>query len=409
MHNLIIYPAHEEWVLAHEFSHEELLRDSSATRVLAEAVLYLQEGGHLRLSSGDFYLDREISVNATCRITGSGAATRILPSNDFEGVALISLDGADRSHVGNLLFDGMDRCENGLMLRDCVECSLAGIMANRFTQSGIVLRDNCSCCNVSNCSASENARANFLFDQQAFGGRIGNFPPNVVNACTAIGGGHGFEIHKTTVFNITASTAFQPRGHGFYIHQTSNSVLVSGCRTFQCELSAVYVENAHELNISSNIFCWQRGDGIVLNNVNWAAINGNEVIDSGVRDLDGVGRTGLLLHSDSKGIQIVGNTIFNWGDQPPMAHGIRESSDCSENLFANNHINYVSGEPIISKGRGSIVGENLIVAKAAYRNMDKPPFPDFDRTAIQQYVKPKHDYNALAATECESPPLFFNS
>ncbi|MDQ8192914.1 right-handed parallel beta-helix repeat-containing protein [Coraliomargarita sp. SDUM461004] len=388
--NIVLYKKKSQWALISEFSSEQYAESESIEMLWPLVEEMLAGGGLLRISADELEISRPISLGSNTYLEGSGTATRVVPSPTFVGEALIVMASANASSVRNLSLHGLGRVSYGVMLCDSVDCRVAEVTASCCVDAGIVCRDNSSCCTLSNCTAIENQRANFLFENLAFAGRLGNFPPNTVTACTSIGGGHGFEVHQATVFNITASTAFQSRGHGFKVHQTSNSVLISGCRTFQCEQSAVYVENAHELNVSSNVFCWQRSDGIVLNNVNWAAINANEVIDSGVRDLKERRRVGILLHSDTKGVQIVGNTIFNWGDQPPMSHAIYEAADCSENLFVNNHINYVADVPVVSLGQHSVVGENMIVAEAAYRNMDKSPFPDFDRDAIERYAQLKY-------------------
>jgi len=384
--NLCTFQHEGEWFLKNAMTGGEEECFDSANEALQTATVRLANGGALELAAGDFKISQPLVFGSAVRISGSGAATRLHADEGFVGGALIIIEDADGASVERLTLLGHGLICDGVVLRNCVDCTVNGVRAMDFAQAGIVLRDNCSCCSVEHCSAAENGRANFLFENQAFGGRIGNFPPNLVTGCTSIGGGHGFEISKTTVFNITSCSAFQPRGHGFYIHHTSNSVLVSGCRTFQCDQSAVYVDDAHELNVSSCIFCWHRGDGVVLDHVNWAAINANEIIDSGVRDPDGVPRTALILKRNTKGVQAVGNTIFNWGDQPPMGHAVTEDPDCRENLIAMNHINYVSGEPIACRGTGTVVRDNLIVAKAAYRNMNKPPFPDFDRSAIERFL-----------------------
>jgi hypothetical protein len=211
--------------------------------------------------------------------------------------------------------------------------------------------------------------------------------PNPVNNSFAYGGGHGFETKRPIVLNIVGCAVFQAKGYGFYLHTTSNSVLISGCRTFQIEKDAVSVDNTAELNVSSNIFCWHRGHGIVMNNVQWATITANNFIDSGVRTRDGSFTNGVVTENKLEGVQVTGNAIFNWGDQNPMTYGITEDETCANNIIANNNINYYTQKDIAAKGKQTLISINIGIGERSFKSMNKPRYPDFDTFRIESFIK----------------------
>ena len=138
---------------------------------------------------------------------------------------------------------------------------------------------------------------------------------------------------------------------------------------------------------SSNIFCWHRGHGIVLRDVSWGAINGNEFIDQGVRSRDGVHTIGVVLSETTQGVQVVGNTIFNWGDQVPMAIGVKEDDTCRNNIIAHNNINFYTKTDIVSEGAGTLVKDNLSLQEEAYVGLGRSGYPDFTRQPIERFIR----------------------
>jgi hypothetical protein len=218
-------------------------------------------------------------------------------------------------------------------------------------------------------------------------GRGGDYVPNLVNNSFAYGGGHGFETNFAIVLNIVGCAVFQSKGYGFYIHSSSNSVLLSGCRTFQVEKDAVYVSNSAELNVSSSIFCWHRGHGIVMDNVQWATVSANNFIDNGVRARNGTFRNGVVIKNKSEGVQVTSNAIFNWGDQNPMEYGIVEDETSANNILANYNINYYTKKDIWSQGKKTAISNNIGVGDRAFKSMNKPAYPDFDTLRLETFIK----------------------
>jgi hypothetical protein len=103
--------------------------------------------------------------------------------------------------------------------------------------------------------------------------RAGDYLPNLITNCIIYGGNYGIELQKTICTNIVACQVFMTKSAGFYING-ANSTLISGCRTYQISDDAIRAVKSHELNVSSNIFCWHEGHGILLDNVIWGTING---------------------------------------------------------------------------------------------------------------------------------------
>ena len=316
-------------------------------------------GGEIRLSRGFFPLEREIRLASRILLRGSGRGTVLQLSGENKSGVGLYCKGCEGIAIGDLtiLADQESKSDAGLILDDCGDSEVRNIHAKGFSKYGIWVRNNSFLCKVAGSNVSGNEVANIYLERLEHGGRCGDYVPNLVTNCITYGGGNGIELKRVVVANILGCAVFQPRGHGYYIHDRSNSVIVSGCRSFQCEKNAVLVESSHEINISSNIFCWQRGHGIELSSVTWGAINGNEVIDSGVRHDPPT--IGIWLHNGTRLVQAVGNTVFNWFDQQPMSVGIKEEEGCDKNIFIGNIINYYTDSEIESHGRNTIVEKNL--------------------------------------------------
>ena len=175
----------------------------------------------------------------------------------------------------------------------------------------------------------------------------------------------------------------------FHLLKHSNSVLITGCRTYQIQNDAVVVENSHEINISSNIFCWTEGNGIVLDQVKWGTISANNVIDSGsinpfdphkdsLKTTEEVKRnlrspndrksikSGIVVKNMTQGVTITGNAVFNWPATPKMKYGIVEDATCENNIISSNNINFYSIADVHSEGKGTKVMGNVGFAEVPY-------------------------------------------
>ena len=370
---------------------QKILKSSDdAAEVIQYAIDAMpDDGGEVLLNRGTYNLNQPISLKNRVWLHGKGRGTllQVTPSNtESVGIMCKGLKGTVVSDLA-IKPKSTDSAVAGLVIDDCGDCQFRNIFCQGFNQYGIWMRNKSFLCIISECQLADNGNANIFCEKLAANSRGGDFLPNLINDCIIYGGGYGIECSNTIVLNITGCAVFQSKKYGFYLHNRSNSVLISGCRTFQIEKDAVVIENTHEANISSNIFCWHRGNGIVLDQASWATITANNIIDTGVRTRDGSKKTGIVLKNECRGIQISGNNLFNWGDQVPMLNGIQEDSTCYNNQMVSNNINYFVGTDIISHGRNTLVKNNVTAGPKAFVSDGKPPYPDFDSTKIEQFFK----------------------
>jgi parallel beta-helix repeat protein len=342
-------------------------------------------GGKVKLPEGEIVIQKPIILKNNVWLQGEGRST-VLLVEDSAGIILQGLKGA---RVSDLVVKSTERhsAKTGILLENSGDCQVDNVLTQGFARFGIALTDDSFLCEISSSKSADNGQANFYFGNLNAGGRGGDFVPNLVNNCISYGGKYGFECDKAIVLNLTGCVVFQSIDYGYYLHSTSNSVNISGSRSFQVETDAVYVDNSHEVNISSNIFCWQRGNGIVLNKANWGTVSANNFIDNGVLTRDGSYKNGVVLENQTKGIQVTSNAIFNWGDQAPMEYGIIEDKTCAFNLIANNNINYYTREGISSMGNNTLVSNNVMKGDSAFIGMNRPnQYPDFDTLKIHEFI-----------------------
>jgi hypothetical protein len=186
------------------------------------------------------------------------------------------------------------------------------------------------------------------------------------------------------VLNIIACNIYQTSDIGIHLYNMSNSILVSGCRTFQISSDALVVEGAHELNVTGNIFCWSTGHGMVIRDAAWGTICGNNIIDNGSYNPGGVNfksnfedvseemplMNGICL-SKVRGFNVSNNTIFNWELAPKMLYGIHEDSSCFRNVIEGNNINYYLEADVLSEGQQTVVSNNVGLPDDTYFEIDE--------------------------------------
>lgn len=384
--NYLVYRDGDVFRVVGQVDGKQLAVAEDASRAIQTAVDSLTSGGRVILSNDTFPIGEPIRLGDRVELCGSGKATVLEVSSGNESVGVIC-QGAKGVTIADLTVRSERPCGAlaGIVLDGCGDCHVRAVLCQGFAGYGIWVRNASFLCSISQCSAADNGKANIYFDELACNSAAGDFVPNVVANCITYGGGTGIACNNTIVLNILGCAVFQPENHAYHLFNTSNSVLISGCRSFQVGKDAVLVESSNEINISSNVFCWHRGHGIVLKDVNWGTISANEVIDTGVRDLEGNLKNGIMLLSGTKGIQVTANSIFNWGDQVIMQTGIYEDQTCLNNSITNNNINYCHDD-IIALGTGTMVANNLGYKPAAYLRMDKPPYPDFTRVKVMNFI-----------------------
>jgi hypothetical protein len=312
--------------------------------------------------------------------------------------------GVRGAEVANLALTGKENPDAvaGLVLDDCRDCRVDNVLSAGMAKYGIWLRNNTCLCRISGCSLVGNRDANIFLESLSDGGPCGDFIPNLISDCVIYGGGRGVACSDTIVLNIVGCVVYQVDGPGFHITERSNSVLLSGCRTFQISSDAVVIEDSDEINLTGNTFCWHTGSGIVARRARWGTINGNAVIDSGSHNPGGslfgtrfdeldepiVLRDGIDL-TDTHGYTVSGNAIFNWGVAPKMSVGIRERSSSGTNVITSNNVNYFEAAAVISDGTGSTATNNTGLDAQPHRTLDEPAgtvVQAFDRSRIDALI-----------------------
>lgn len=371
-------------------SRKILHESDSATSVIEHAIDQFQgNGGQVLLENGDFTLDRPIQLTNNITLRGVGRGTRLI-ANHYAGLVCEGINGVSIADMR--IVAGPNRnAKTGIILDYCGNCSVRDLICIGFADYGILMKNHCFLCEIRGCSLAGNGKANvalhnnkcFVAERDQGSGsvststwqftRAGFCVPNLVSNCTIFGGGKGIELNETTVANIVACTVYQTHDIAFHIHKTSNSVLISGCRTFQITGPAVVVEESHEFNLSSNIFCWHTEHGIITNNARWGTIVGNEIIDTGSwnSELSVVnGTSSELLPEDfepfnginmidTHGYAVTGNSIFNWQVCPPMKYGIYEDKASKKNVITGNNINLFSEDSVLSLGEETVDKDNV--------------------------------------------------
>ncbi len=387
-HDYKIYPQGEVFVVKSQVTDEIVAEKSNAATAIQTAIDLLETGGEVFLHRGKYPIDQPLKLKNNVSLRGSGRGTRLeLTDNNKEGIGIHG-QGFNGAMASRFSIDGsnLDTSVAGILLDDCGDCTVSDVYAKNFSKYGIWVRNNSFLCEIKSCKLANNKEAGILMENLSRGGRGGDYVPNLIHGCIAYAGGTGIECKRSIVVNIVACMVHQPKKFGFHIHSISNSVLLSGCRTFQCLLDAVRVEDSHELNISSNIFCWHRGNGIHLKNVSWGILSGNEVIDSGSERQGGEAAIGIEMREKVQGVQVTGNTIFNWGGQGLLTYGVREDKTCLNNAFTNNNLNFILKEAIVSKGSNTITVNNIYQKDPAYQGSPEHPDALFDDKRLMDFI-----------------------
>ena len=387
-HDYKIYRQGENYLVKSQIDDQVVHKSTDAGAAIQQAIDLSEGGGDVYLHRGSYLLDAPLRLakNVTLRGAGRGVVLEITPRN-AEGIAITGR-GLKGAMVSGFSIDGQSLANSvaGVVLDDCGDCTVSRLHVKNFRQYGIWLRNNSFLCEIEGCKLAGNERAGVFLDSLAKGGRIGDYIPNLVRGCITYGGGTGIECERSIVVNLVGCVVYKPRKYGFHIHSVSNSVLVSGCRTFQGLSDAVRVEDSHELNVSSNVFCWHRGQGLHLKNVSWGVVSGNEIIDSGSEMQGGEAAIGIDMIEGVRGVQITANAIFNWGGQGILTHGVREDDSCYNNAISNNNFNFIEQEAIVAKGKDTFVANNTIQTTPSYLGHPSNPDPIFELKRLEMFI-----------------------
>ncbi|MGJ3242552.1 MAG: right-handed parallel beta-helix repeat-containing protein [Opitutales bacterium] len=383
--DLILFPHNGVFQLKERLTGADLAEDTSPDPLLEQAMAALaSDGGRLELGAGSYPIGNTIELPARTTLTGAGRSTRLQVS---AAVGIRSMD-TKAAIISDLAVEaaGAD-AETGIQFMGVGEGELTELHVQGFARNGILLSNNAFLCQVKGCRAANNAEANFRLEQLAQGSPVGNYIPNVVSHCQAYGGGIGFLLHRAIVVNLVGCQVLKTRGAAYVIRAVSNSVCLNGCRSFKIDGDAVRVEQSHEINITGNIFCWHRATGIVLEDVRWGVISGNNVIDSGSEMTEDARSIGIWLKGETRGVQVTGNAVFNWGGQGLLTYGIRETDTCSENQITENNINWFDRGGVVSDGARTRAKNNHAVKEPAFEGKPDMPDPRFRFDDLEAFLR----------------------
>jgi hypothetical protein len=395
------------YVLKSTDSRRKIDRYRYANEAIDLAIEQLGEkGGRIHVGKGEFRFNGTVKLQHKIFISGDGVSSIILPSGDFSGSCLFEGEALNQVTMADMTLKsgpGTDTMLSGIKMSQSGACLFRDLTLIGFSDRGIWLTGDTFLSEIRGCRFANVRGSGIYLDLLNGIGRAGPFLPNLVSNCIFYRGGTGIECNHAIVANIVACMVFQSRGPAFHIHSESNSILISGCRTFQIQDNAVVVDNSHEINLTGNIFCWQIKNGIVLRSVDWGTVSGNNIIDSGnipfefkdgetweywqerPKSMEEYQHNGLVITSASKGLTINGNAIFNWASNPPLLYGIHESADCRDNLIIGNNINHFTGAGIRASGAGTVISDNVTTADANRGNTRG--IHSFDTRLIEKFIE----------------------
>jgi Right handed beta helix region len=407
--SLDVYPVGDTYRVRGHIDQKEYLKSNKADEVLQFAIGMLRNGGEILLQPGTYLLHKQVNLTSHISLRGSGHTTSLVLATDHEGSAALAASNADRVTIAALSVKTPKDYANpvvGIRFDHCGDSLIQDVFCLGFTY-GIQLTNQSFLCEVRGCRVADSQKSGIYLNDLSMNGRGGDFVPNLITNCMVYGGGKGIECEHALVVNIVGCQIYQTRLAGFHFHRGSNSIVISGSRTFQIRNDAVVVENSHELNISGNTFCWHEGHGIVLRNVNWGLISGNEIIDTGSYniddtpaadqrqsywvkapdDLEPYKKNGLWL-SGTKGVALTGNAIFNWGSGPAMKHAILEEDTCEVNAITGNTINFCDNA-LTLRGKGTQETNNVVQANVPHLGGDsitKKRLHRFDVRLLERFI-----------------------
>lgn len=390
--NFEIFQSNGKYIVRGAVDLEKHYQSAQASEVIQWAADQFDDGGEIFLHKGNYYLKDEISLPSYITINGSGMGSAFIIGSDHKTGVGFNIIGKNRVILKDFAIKSIKSDNNsktGIIFDDCGDCVIDGIYLAGMNENGILFINDTFLSEVTNCRIVACEGSAIRFENLAGQGRGGDFVPNNISNCIIYHGNYGITCSNAIVVNISNVTVYQSKNVAFHLMKKSNSVLITGCRTYQIQDDAVVVEDSHEINISSNIFCWTEGHGIVLNEVKWGTVSANNVIDNGsinpfdpvkdslktTREVKEVLRSaddrksvksGIVIENMTQGVTITGNAVFNWPATPKMKYGIVEDATCKNNNIISNNINFYSIADVHSEGKGTKVIGNVGFGEVPY-------------------------------------------
>jgi len=235
-----IHKENDRFISRHAFSGEVLMTDTDPGKIIQASLDQLiQSGGKVELAPGDYELSIGLKISSRTTFVGQGKSTRLIfdSAEPIEAGLLVST--SDDVTLRDFALIHRKGFEAGLVIENSGSAKVKDLLVVGFESYGIWLRNNSFLSTVQACEVAGNGVSNIYLDKLTKDGRYGDFLPNTISDCMIYGGGKGIEANNAIVANLIGNSIYQTNGHAFHLHSISNSVLISGNRTFQVTGHAV--------------------------------------------------------------------------------------------------------------------------------------------------------------------------
>jgi hypothetical protein len=411
--NLLVFQTDGSYKVFGQVSGKKLYKTNYADEAIQFAIDRLPKGGMVSLQSGKFLVKNQINLKSFITLKGIGASSIIQMQPGHNTGIAIKGDSLVKVNINNLSVINSKNDSTivaAINLSSCGDCQVSDIFCVGMRHAGVWFNSHTYLSEIRSCKFADIKGAGVLLEKLG-SGIGGEYLPNLVTNCIAYRCGIGFLMNRAIVVNLNGCIVHQCK-NAFYLQNGSNSVCITGSRSFQIEEEAVIVDSSHEINITGNIFCWSVKEAIKFNNVRWGTITGNNLIDVGsvnfyTRDINTENKQHLVFPppndleiphysalklNDVKGVTITSNAMFNWHVCPKMLYGIHEAANCANNIITSNNINWVVNEGVNSLGKNTIVANNLTVADENHLKPHKGVYQVFDVKTLDDIIEKMLEY-----------------
>jgi hypothetical protein len=370
------------YVVTNNISHSTQKKTESFNEAFNYVTGKLKDrGGKLHLHSGKYEVKAPLQLVSNIYVVGDGVSSVLYVSDNFTGGnVVIVADTLNDVTLSNFTIRQKNNIENltGVDFNHCGTSKMVGLSVFGLTGNGVSLTNSTFLSEIHGCKIGGIGKSGILLSGLDKG-RGGDWIPGLISNNIVYDCERGVELNRSLCINIVNNVVYQPRQEAFYLYR-SNSNLIAGCRAMHTGGVAVKAVSSHELNVSSNVFCWTEKEGILLDDIAWATITANEIIDNGsYNPMDSInmklnfdGKTrpfrlkasqeqienvgyysGVKLLNKCRGVVVSSNAIFNWPAAHKMKYGIEEDETCYDNVFNANNINFAKEGDVLSLGENS--------------------------------------------------------
>jgi len=246
--SLTIYGSDESYFVMDNISDKTVKKAKSFNDAFDLAVKHLNNrGGKILIRAGIHEVASPLKLINRLEVEGEGIATALYVSDHFvESSTVFIADTLDDVSVRNLSIKQLNdkSAMTGIVYNHCGTSKIIDVIVLGLTGNGICLKNSSFLCEIRGCTLGKIKNSAVLL-QNLSKGRAGDWVPNLISNCTVYSSGMGIELDSSIVVNVLDCQVFQTRSHAYFLHSQSNSVLVSGCRSYQIQDVAIKVISSH--------------------------------------------------------------------------------------------------------------------------------------------------------------------